>query len=152
MNQGRFDVESWPDVNRFGSSFGAPVVPDRRRFVLIGSIMLGALIGTGCRLGLTDSVDFGSPEPASRIRAIRAAADRRDLTAVPLLVDRLEDEDEAVRFYAIAALRRLTARDHGYRYYHPAAARDRAVKRWRQALEDPDHSAAEPSADSDEHP
>ena len=115
-------------------------------------MLLLALSGAGCRLGMNDSVALDSPDPAARVRAIRAAADRRDRTAVPLLVDRLEDEDEAVRFYAIAASRRITSKDHGYCYYHPAAARARAVERWRRALDDPDRRANARSADSDEPP
>ena len=48
-----------------------------------------------------------------RILAIREAGERRDPLAVPLLVDRLEDEDPAVRFYAILALERITGDRRG---------------------------------------
>jgi len=63
--------------------------------------------------------------------AIRTAGERRDQAAIPLLVDRLEDEDAAVRFYAILALERITGDRLGYRYEESAAAQRPAVERWR---------------------
>jgi hypothetical protein len=43
----------------------------------------------------------------------------------------LEDEDEAVRFYAILALEKLTGTRRGYRYGDPVDLRRRAIERWR---------------------
>ena len=45
-----------------------------------------------------------SERPDQRIQAIKQAAERQDHAVIGILVDRLEDEDEAVRFYAILAL------------------------------------------------
>ena len=53
-------------------------------------------------------------------------------SVVPLFVDRLEDEDEAVRFYAILALEKLTGTRLGYRYGDPVDLRRRAIERWRR--------------------
>jgi len=89
---------------------------------------LGLLL-SGCVAGYRP--DLNSPDPAARIRAIRQIVARNEATAVPLLVDRLEDEDEAVRFYAISALVRMTGTDRGYKYYEPQRERLTAVKRWR---------------------
>jgi len=83
----------------------------------------------GCVAGYPP--ELASPDPAARIRAIRQIAEKRDPRAVPLLVDRLEDEDEAVRFYAIAALVRITGTDRGYKYYRTESERLEAVRRWR---------------------
>jgi anti-sigma B factor antagonist len=83
--------------------------------------------GLGARLEAQD--------PADRIRAIVSATtdevgvDRRDLAAA--LVDRLDDEDEAVCFFAIAALYQLTGERFGYRPYGPVRTRRSAVERWR---------------------
>ncbi|MCH7812640.1 MAG: hypothetical protein IID40_01335 [Planctomycetes bacterium] len=52
------------------------------------------------------------------------------------MVDRLDDEDAAVRFYAVAALARLTGRRFGYRAFDPAERRRVAVDRWRLYLRD----------------
>ncbi|HVP10159.1 MAG TPA: HEAT repeat domain-containing protein [Phycisphaerae bacterium] len=75
-----------------------------------------------------------SANPDERIRGIRAAAEAKDQHAVPLLVDRLEDEDEAVRFFAIIALGKITGQRFGYDYALPASQRAEAVERWREYL------------------
>ena len=73
-----------------------------------------------------------APFANDRILAIREAGERRDREVIPLLVDRLEDEDAAVRFYAILALERITGDRLGYRYEGNAADRRDAVERWRR--------------------
>ncbi len=73
-----------------------------------------------------------APYSYDRILAIREAGDRKDTVAIPLLVDRLEDEDSAVRFYAILALERITGERLGYRYADSAVDRQQAVERWRE--------------------
>ena len=74
---------------------------------------------------------MNSRDPGERIHAIVEAGERGRQEAVPLLVDRLEDEDEAVRFFAIQSLERITGESRGYRYYDPPGLRARAVRRWR---------------------
>jgi len=74
---------------------------------------------------------MNSPDPGKRIRAIVTAGEQGRQEAVPLLVDRLEDEDVAVRFYAIESLEKITGQTKGYRYYDPPGLRARAVRRWR---------------------
>jgi hypothetical protein len=73
-----------------------------------------------------------SANPDERILGIRAAAEAKDPHAVALLVDRLEDEDEAVRFFAIIALDKMTGQRFGYDYALPASQRARAVELWRE--------------------
>ncbi len=75
--------------------------------------------------------DIQSENPADRILAIRAVAEAGDTGSVPLLVDRLEDEDRAVRLFAILALEKITGHRFGYDYAKPNADRRRAVERWR---------------------
>ena len=77
---------------------------------------------------------FHSERPDERVLAVRHAAEIGDRSVVPLLVDRLEDQDEAVRFYAILALEKLAGTRMGYDYGASAAQRWRAVERWRRHL------------------
>ena len=78
--------------------------------------------------------DLRSANPLDRAAGIRGAVDARDRSAVPRLVGLLDDDDPAVRMYAILALERLTGQTYGYRYYARPAERETAVERWRQAL------------------
>lgn len=87
-----------------------------------------------------------SPDPADRIAAIKQAVDRKDSRALPALVERLEDEDEAVRFYAILALEKMTGTRLGYEYWADSAERAAAVNRWRRRLESERSSMAESQA------
>lgn len=98
----------------------------------ICSLLLAALL-PGCA-GTQARRDLGSNNPLDRARAVVAVAERGDVGAVHKLVDLLEDGDEAVRMYAIMALRRLCGEDLGYRYYANEAERGTAVARWREAL------------------
>jgi hypothetical protein len=79
----------------------------------------------------TSRASIQSESASERILAIRAAGEARDRKAVPLLVDRLEDEDDAVRFFAILALEKTTGERFGYDYARPANERARSVERWR---------------------
>ncbi|MCP4592535.1 MAG: HEAT repeat domain-containing protein [bacterium] len=110
---------------------------DRRlqtvRFIGVRLAVAGAcVIGVGCRSsGGGARARLESPDPADRARAIVELANHHDEGAVPALIDRLDDEDEAVRFFAILALERLTGSRHGYDYAADAGHRRAAVERWR---------------------
>lgn len=79
-------------------------------------------------------VSVKSDDPTLKIPAIKADVQRNDEADVPLLVQNLNDEDPAVRFYAVEGLRRLTGDDFGYRYYDDADRRQPAVTRWENWL------------------
>ena len=65
--------------------------------------------GNGCNATASRTkVSLESPDPSVRVLAIVRAADRDDRSAVPLLVDRLEDEDAATRMRAAYLLWRVT--------------------------------------------
>jgi hypothetical protein len=78
--------------------------------------------------------DLDSPNPAVRIMAIKWAGDNKASSAIPRLVDFLQDEDASVRFFAIEALRRITGTDNGYDYKASPQLRAEAVERWRESL------------------
>lgn len=59
----------------------------------------------------------------------------KDRSAVPLLVDRLDDEDEAVRFYAILSLERIAGTRLGYDYKSGGRERAVAIQRWRERVQ-----------------
>lgn len=91
-----------------------------------------ALLAGGC----ANRGSLASRFAPDRARAIVLHAERGDAQAVHTLVDLLEDDDQAVRLYAILALQRLTGETHGYRYYEAETERAKAVMAWRQALRD----------------
>ena len=78
--------------------------------------------------------DLQDPNPAVRIMAIKWAGDNKVSSAVPQLVNSLQDEDRSVRFYAVEALRRITGTDNGYDYKANPKLRAEAVGRWREYL------------------
>lgn len=95
-----------------------------------------ALVLAGCQHGgVSVQPSLSSLNPIGRAKAIVAISEAGDRSKVPLLVDRLEDEDEVVRLFAIQALVRLVGEDKGYRHYDRAPQRARAVRRWRSWLE-----------------
>ena len=89
-----------------------------------------ALAGCGpSRTPYPESLNSNRPE--ERIRAAKHAAEIGDRDVIGILVDRLEDDDEAVRLFAILALEKLTGTRHGYDYHADQTLRWRAVERWR---------------------
>jgi HEAT repeat protein len=106
--------------------------------LLIAALTLPAvvpLIGSAGCTAPRPRPSLTSDNPEARIPAIREAAAERDLSAAPRLVDALESDDPAVRFYAIEALERMTGQTMGYQFYAGEADRQDAVKRWRHWLE-----------------
>ena len=95
------------------------------------------LVLSGCggpfdrKMGLSD---LDNPNPTVRIMAIKWAGDNKASSAIPQLVDLLQDEDTSVRFFAIEALRRITGTDNGYHYKASPQLRAEAVERWRESL------------------
>lgn len=75
-----------------------------------------------------------SEDPGERIRALKQAAERNDHEVLGIIVDRLEDEDEAVRMFAILALEKMTGTRLGYRYHATPAERHRMAEAWRRYL------------------
>ena len=107
-----------------------------RRAVLTGVVAVLLSVGLlSCQGPRTMRLaELEHPEVAVRIRAIKWAGENRVSEAVPLLVDRLSEQDPSVRFFAIGSLRRITGTDHGYDYKANATRRSAAVARWREAI------------------
>ena len=99
------------------------------------AILILSLWSVGCHMvGTEYRRQIQSEDPGRRVEAIIHAGEIRDQHAVPLLVDRLEDEDEGARMFAILSLKKITGKDMGYNYYQPANLRSQAVRRWRAWL------------------
>jgi HEAT repeat protein len=94
-------------------------------------VLLVAVVLVGC-VHPREPARFDSPDVNARIAAIRRAARTKDKSAAPHLVVALDDDDPAVRFYAIEALRRLAGDRKGYDYFEEDPDhRGSAVQRWR---------------------
>jgi hypothetical protein len=77
-----------------------------------------------------------SDDPTLKIPAIERDVQQKNTSDVAQLVKDLNDDDSAVRFYAIEGLRRLTGDDFGYHYWDDEDARRPAVQRWNKWLKD----------------
>lgn len=109
--------------------------PPSLRLALAYSSLAATLLASLCACGSGGGRrDLQSRYPLDRARAIVDAAERGDAESVHQLVTLLEDDDGAIRMYAILALERLSGQTYGYRYHDPEPARAEAVRRWRDAL------------------
>jgi len=101
------------------------------RMVLV--LAVGLTVSCACRTkpGAVSASEIQSRESGRRVAAIRRVVDSGDRSMIPLLIDRLEDEDAAVRFTAMMGLEQLTGTRMGYRIGLPIEKRRRAVARWR---------------------
>jgi hypothetical protein len=97
-------------------------------------VMLVGIMAGGCFS--PDPPSINSDSPACAIPAIKAAAASNDRTAIPRLIEDLDNSDSAIRFAAIQALEKMTGQTLDYQYYDEEAARWPAVQRWRQWLKD----------------
>jgi len=107
--------------------------------ICVGCWALAVLAVGGCGSSPLDRKivfsDLQSQNPLIRIRAIKWAADNEIRPAIPPLVDSLQNEDQAVRFYAIEALRRLVGTNYGYDYKAQPNRRAAAIQRWKEFVE-----------------
>jgi hypothetical protein len=107
----------------------------RRSFLLLLATV--ALFGgaLSCRKPTSEvRAQLVSGTPAEQARAAVRLAGRQDVESVPDLIRLLDDQDPAVRMYAIMALQDLTGQTYGYKFYASEQERAAAVQRWREAL------------------
>lgn len=98
-----------------------------------GLLIIATVTLTGCAPRASEG-QLDSPNPASRLYAIRRAGAERDWNAVPALVEQLDSDDPAVRVFSIQALERITGRPRGeYDPYAPLLQRQAAIDTWRRA-------------------
>jgi hypothetical protein len=117
-----------------------------------GLILILALSSVACR-GARPKPNVAAPEIDAKIPGMKRAGETRDRSALPQLVDSLNDDDPAVRLFAIAALKKFSGDRFGYEYYLDEEERKPSVARWREWLigqqQQPDRrSESQPSAQS----
>ena len=78
--------------------------------------------------------NIADPDPQVKIAGIKQAVAKRDLSALPALVEQLDSDDPAVRFYAQQALERFAGEGFGYEYYQDEEERKAPLARWREWL------------------
>jgi hypothetical protein len=86
--------------------------------------------------------DVANPDPSGKIPAIELAADSHNWRAVPQMITDLDNNDSAIRLFAIEGLRRITGQTFGYRFYDDESQRQPAIARWKQWLADLQHRPA----------
>ena len=104
--------------------------------LLVGGVLAGLTsLGVGGCSSPAYPEGLHSMHVQERLEAVVEAGNRRDMQAVPALVDLLDDEDDGVRFYTILALEKITGTRRGYDYADSGMERIRSIRRWRQWLE-----------------
>ena len=100
-------------------------------------LALAALTVAGPFAGCTAPLpppNVADEDPSVRIRGMKVAAERKDRTTLPELVKALDDDDPAVRFFAIEALVTFTGDSFGYSYYVDEEQRKPSLAKWREWL------------------
>jgi hypothetical protein len=97
------------------------------------TVLLLWLVVVGC--ARPEGRGLADEDASFKIPAIKTAAEQKDRDAIPFLIDDLNSDDPAVRFYAIEALRRITNQTFDYDYFDDAPDRAPAVQRWREWYE-----------------
>jgi hypothetical protein len=106
--------------------------------IICSFVLLAGLLGCEASTPKVGTIAqrLQAEDPAVRIQAAVEAGNTGDKKVVPLLVDRLTDGNDDVRFYAGMALEKIlgqdVSKDMGWVSYEPADKRDKAVTRWRQ--------------------
>jgi len=99
--------------------------------VLRELFLVACCLAMGCS-GFTGPRDVSNEDPSVKIPEIRKAVDKSDNTVVSQLVNDLDSDDPAVRFYAIQGLFRLTGERFDYQWKETdRSARGVSLKRWR---------------------
>jgi len=116
-----------------------------------GLTFILALCSLACR-GKLPPPNPASENVESRIPGIKQAGETHDRSALPALVGSLNDEDAAVRLFAIAALEKFTGDRFGYEYYLDEDERKPAIARWREWLRQQEGPARQPQPASNRQP
>ena len=95
-------------------------------------VFSACLIAGGCTPREDPSIT--AIDPLNSIPAIQEAARQKDRRAIPALVHQLDNDDPAIRFYSISALRDLTGQTFGYHYFGTTDERKPSVRQWQDWL------------------
>jgi hypothetical protein len=109
------------------------------REAIVAAIAIAFCIG-GCSAPRSPRI-ITNPDPSGKIPAMKKAVREKDLSAVRQLVKDLDNDDPAVRMFAIQALEELTGQRYGYTYFHDELQRKAALDRWKDWLAQQEGSA-----------
>lgn len=93
-------------------------------------VTIAALAG-GCG---RQTVPATRPIEVDHVGAVRQQVEHHDYSSIARLIDDLESDDSAVRFYAIYTLEAATGQRQGYDYFADVSQRQQAIARWRAWL------------------
>jgi hypothetical protein len=82
--------------------------------------------------------NVADPDPQVKIAGMKQAVANKDRSVLPKLVESLESDDPAVRFFAIRSLEQFAGDRLGYEYYADDDERKPAVARWQSWLKGQD--------------
>jgi hypothetical protein len=98
-------------------------------------LILVACSSVACR-GTRPTPDVAAPEIDAKIPGIKRAGLSHDRAALPQLVESLNDDDPAVRMFAIVSLEKFSRDRFGYEYYLDEEQRKPSIARWREWLKE----------------
>jgi hypothetical protein len=90
---------------------------------------------TGACTAPREPMVVSNPDPSVKIPAMKQSVESKDMTQVRQMINDLESDDPAVRFFAISALEKLTGQTFGYQYFADEDKRALAVGKWKAWLE-----------------
>jgi len=133
-------------------TIGARRTGNRARTPAVACLLLGALLvcaacGQATRRVVTVG-DLYHPSPVRRTEAVSLVRQRRDLAAVPVLIEMLDDPDPGVRLVVSATLEDLTGRHTGYRPWSDAVQQRKEILAWRRWYAGRQGGAAPPTSTS----
>lgn len=100
--------------------------PKASLFVLV------SLSTTGCSSAPKSFLSMNDPAAINRARAVAFGQSAPDASAIPVLIDRLSDDDPVVRLASHEALKKRTGQDFGYQPYVEGDELAGSVARWKQ--------------------
>lgn len=96
-------------------------------------MMIAISLCAGCQ-DPRGPVSVKSDDPDLQIVAMQRDVSQNNRHDIPTMVEDLQSDDPAIRFYAIQGLRRLTHDDFGYHYYASDEDRAPALLLWQKWL------------------
>lgn len=127
----RIKAMDWPQKN---NSIFCRVLHDRVRSsnYLLAIIFLNIAGFSGCSMAPKSFLSMNDPTAINRARAVAYGQSEPDAVAIPVLIDRLADDDPVVRLASHEALKRRTGQNFGYQPYIEGDELAAAVSRWKQ--------------------
>ena len=108
--------------------------------ILAALSSLSSIAGRGER----PKPDVAAREIDAKIPGMKRAGMEHDRSALPGLVESLNDDDPAVRMFAIVALEKFSRDRFGYEYYLDEEQRKPSIARWREWLKEQQQQQQQP--------